>query len=101
MKIIDSSPGQEVRGEKFEGGGTGDGAQGLRRPTLGLRTVERLHALLAGDPVTEGMVLTFIGARYEARNLFFLSAKVAEQVLRRPTDFMRAAKQFCEPQLPF
>ncbi len=68
---------------------------------LSVRTVERLHSLLAGDPVTEGMVLTFIGARYGARNLLFLPAKVAEQVLQRPTDFIRAAKQHCEPVLPF
>ncbi len=68
---------------------------------LPLRTVERLQALLAGDPVTEEMVLTFIAAQYGSRNLFFLPAKVADQELQRPTDFIRAAKQHCEPQLPF
>ncbi len=73
----------------------------LETRLLPLRMVERLHALLAGDPVTEGMVLAFIGDRYGARNLFFLPAKVAEQALRRPTDFMRAAKGHCQPQLNF
>lgn len=68
---------------------------------LPLRTVERLHSVLAGDPVTEGMVLTFIGTRYGARNLFFLPANVAEQVLKRPADFIRAVKRHCEPELPF
>ncbi len=68
---------------------------------LPVRTVERLHSLLAGDPVTEGMILTFIGARYGARNFLFLPAKVAEQILKRPADFIRAAKQHCEPVLPF
>lgn len=82
----------------------GSGAQGLRRPTwerLPVRTVERLHSVLAGDPVTEGMVLMFIGVRYGARNLFSLPANVAEQVLQRPADFIRAVKKHCEPELPF
>lgn len=68
---------------------------------LPIRTVERLHSVLAGDPVTEGMVLTFIGTRYGVRNLFFLPANVAEQVLKRPADFTRAVKRHCEPELPF
>ena len=82
----------------------GDGAEGLRRPALGrlpVRTVERLHAVLAGDPVTEGMVLTFIGVRYGARNLYFLPTNVAEQALKRQADFIRAVKRHCEPELPF
>jgi hypothetical protein len=63
--------------------------------------VERLHQGLGGDPMTEEMGLRFIGARWGARNLFHLPGKVAAEALRRPADFLRAAKQFCEPELPF
>ena len=63
--------------------------------------VERLHLALGGDPLTEAMVLRFIGDRYRAKNLSYLPPKVAEAALQRPTDFLRAAKQFCEPELGF
>jgi hypothetical protein len=68
---------------------------------LPVREVERLHQGLGGDPVTEEMVLRFIGARWGARNLFHLPAKVAAEALRRPADFLRAAKQYCEVQVGF
>ena len=63
--------------------------------------VERLHLAVGGDPVTEELILRFIGDRWGARNLFYLPAKVAGEILRRPADFIRAAKQFYEPELPF
>ena len=65
------------------------------------RDVERLHRVLAGDPVTEAAILQFIEARWGARNLFYLPPSVADEVLGRPADFIRAAKHFCEPELPF
>ena len=65
------------------------------------QTVQRLERVLGGDPVTEDVVLRFIAARYGARSLFFLPANVAAEVLRRPADFLRAAKQHGEPELPF
>lgn len=69
------------------------------RLTVG--TVERLHALLGGDPRTEEMIIEFIRHRYGVANLLELPLQVASEVLRRPTDFIRAAKQFCEPELAF
>jgi hypothetical protein len=68
---------------------------------LSVQTVERLHRLLGGDPRTEDMIIRFIGHRYGASSLLELPVKVASEVLRRPTDFIRTAKQFCEPELPF
>ena len=68
---------------------------------LTVATVERLHTLLGGDPVTEEMILLFIAHKYGARNLFYLPANVTAQILNRPADFIRAAKQHCEPELPF
>jgi len=66
---------------------------------LSVATVKRLEAVLGGDARTEAMIVKFMKDRYEARNLFFLSPKVADQILRRPVDFIRAAKQHCEPEL--
>ena len=68
---------------------------------LSPREVERLHNALGGDPRTEEMILRFIGARWGAKNLCYLPAKVAAEALRRPADFIRAAKQHCAPELPF
>lgn len=78
--------------------------EGLLNPNTGqlsVQTVERLHRLLGGDPNVEAMILRFIDAKYRAKNLFYLPAKVARQVLTRPADFIRAAKLHCEPELPF
>ena len=68
---------------------------------LRVADVKRMHDAVGGDPVTEEMILTFISARHGARNLLYLSPKVATAILERPVDFIRAAKQHCAPELPF
>jgi hypothetical protein len=65
------------------------------------RDVERLHRVLGGDPVTEEAVLRFIAARYGARSLALLPANVAVAILKRPGDFLRAAKLHWQPELSF
>ncbi len=55
--------------------------------------------LIGGDPTTEGQVLEFIRARYGARSLVYLPAHVAAQVCKRPGDFVRAARRYCQPEL--
>jgi hypothetical protein len=70
------------------------------QPTrLTVAEVKRLHALLGGDALTEAMIIQFIGDRYGAPSLFELPWAVAAQVLRRHGDFIRAAKQHCQPEL--
>jgi hypothetical protein len=66
---------------------------------LPVATVQRIERLVGRDAVTEDQVLRFIGARYGARNLFYLPAHVAAQVCRRPADFVRAARCYCQPEL--
>lgn len=68
---------------------------------LSVQTVERLHRLLGGDAHVEGLVLQFIAERYGAKDLLHLPAAVAEAVLKRPGDFLRAVKEHCEPELKF
>lgn len=63
--------------------------------------VQRIHDAVGGDPLTEEMILKFIADRYGARNFFHVSPKVAAEILRRPVEFIRAAKKHCEPELPF
>jgi len=68
---------------------------------LPVATVVRIERLVGGDPVVEDQVLRFIAARYGAKNLLYLPRHVAAAVLKRPGDFLAAAKQYCEPELPF
>ncbi len=66
---------------------------------LPVATVLHIERLVGGDPVVEEQVLQFIGARYGATNLLYLPAHVAAEVLKRPADFIRAAKRYCQPEL--
>lgn len=68
---------------------------------LSVQTVERVHRLLGGDPRVEEMILRFISDKYGAKCLLYLPPYVAKEILKRPTDFIRAAKQHCEPELRF
>ncbi len=72
---------------------------GLGLARLSVGTVERIERLVGGDPVTEEQILRFIGARYGARSLFYLPPHVAAEICKRPADFIRAAKRYCEPEL--
>ena len=73
--------------------------EGVMAQRLPVATVLRLERLLGGDPVTEDQVLRFIGAQYGARNLLYLPPKVAGAVLKRPSDFLCAARRHCQPEL--
>lgn len=66
---------------------------------LPVATVQRIERLVGGDPVTEDQILRFIAARYGARSLLYLPPQVAGEILKRPADFVRAAKQYCQPEL--
>ena len=66
---------------------------------LPAKTVERIHRAVGGDGLVEEMILRFIVSRNGARNLLYLPANVAAKVVKRPTDFIRAAKRFCELEL--
>ena len=68
---------------------------------LSVQTVERLHRLIGGDPRTEQMVNQFIEDKWGAKNLLYVPADKAREILRRPADFLRAVKQHCEPELKF
>ncbi len=68
----------------------------LRLPAA---TVQRIERVVGREPVTEERVLRLIADRYAAMNLFYLPPHVAAEVCRRPADFVRAAKRYCEPEL--
>ena len=77
---------------------------GLSNPATGrlsVQTVERLHRLLGGDVRVEEMILRFIADRYGAKNLLYLPPQMAKEILKRPADFIQAAKNYCEPELNF
>ena len=77
------------------------GGEGTKNPRLSVPTVLRLHRVLEGDVRVEAMILRFIAERYGARDLMHLPANVAKEILKRPADFLRAAKEHCEPELGF
>jgi hypothetical protein len=66
---------------------------------LSVQTVERLHRLLGGDAHIEDMIVRFIAHKYGAKNLLYLPPDVAKEILKRPADFIQAAKNHCEPEL--
>src|ERR1051325_1732930 len=68
---------------------------------LDVQLVERLHSAIGGDPITEEVILRFIAEKYGARNLLYLPPAVAGEILKRPADFIRAAKRYCHPELAF
>jgi hypothetical protein len=68
---------------------------------LSVRTVERLHRLIGGDARVEGMILRFIADHYGAAGLLYLPTNVANEILKRPSDFIQAAKNYCETELRF
>ena len=68
---------------------------------LPVQVVEHLHRLLGGDPRTEKMVLDYIAFRWGAKNLFYIPPKAASEIIRRPADFLTAAKNYAEPELNF
>ena len=68
---------------------------------VSVQTVERLHRLLGGDARVEEMILRFIADHYGAAGLLYLPTNVAKEILKRPADFIQAAKNYCEPELKF
>ena len=68
---------------------------------LPVQVVEHLHRLLGGDVRVEQMVLDYIEHRWKAPNLFYIPPVVATQIIRRPADFLSAAKNHAEPELKF
>ena len=68
---------------------------------LPVQTVERIHRLVGGDARVEEMILRFIADRYHAKSLIYLPPHVAKEILKRPADFIQAAKNHCEPELKF
>ena len=73
----------------------------LRKERLPVDVVQHIHRLVGGDAHVEAMVLKFIGKKYGAKNLFYLPPPVATQIIRRPADFLTAAKNYAEPELQF
>jgi hypothetical protein len=71
----------------------------ISKERISAAKVQRIERLVGGDVVTEEQILRFIEARYGARSLVFLPPHVAAEVLKRPGDFIRAAKRYCQPEL--
>ncbi len=83
---------QEIRSED-------KGACPKRRPLVPLADVLYLDRMIGGDPVTEGMILKYIGKRWGALNLARLPASAAAAIRERPVEFVQAVKRYYAPEL--
>ena len=68
---------------------------------LPVATVLHLDRVLGGDPVTEGLVIDYIGERWGAASLFYVPPDKAAKILRGPADFIRGLKRRKQPELVF
>ena len=68
---------------------------------LPVATVLHLDRVLGGDPVTEGLVIDYIGERWGATSLFYVPPDKAAKILKGPADFIRGLKRRKQPELAF
>ena len=68
---------------------------------LPVATVRQLDRVLGGDPVTEELVIEYIGARWGATSLFYVPPDKAAKILKGPADFIRGLKRRKQPELDF
>ena len=73
----------------------------VRKERLPVDVVIHIHRLVGGDARTEKMVDDYIKFRWQAPNLFYIPPKAASEIIRRPADFLSAAKQYAEPEFRF
>lgn len=69
------------------------------KPTIPVWQVENLHKVIGGDPETEEAIMVFIRRKWGAKSLCYLPENVANEILRRPADFIAKAKK--EANNPF
>ena len=55
--------------------------------------------LLGGDPETEQAVMVFIYRKWGVKNLWRIPARIADEIIKRPADFLKRAKD--EANQPF
>ena len=55
--------------------------------------------LLGGDPETEQAVMVFIRRKWGVKNLWRIPARIADEIIKRPADFLKRAKD--EANQPF
>jgi len=68
---------------------------------LPVATVLHLDRVLGGDPVTEGLVIDYVGERWGATSLFYVPPDKAAKILKGPADFIRRLKRRSQPEVGF
>lgn len=68
-------------------------------PLLPPTTCWELMRQLGGDPETEQAVMVFIRRKWGVKNLWRLPARIADEIIKRPADFLKRAKD--EANQPF
>ena len=65
---------------------------------LPVATAQHILRLLQGDRATEEQILAFLRERYGAPTVLHIPPHIAKEIIRRPGDFIRAARQGREPE---
>lgn len=75
---------------------------GLSNPATGRLSIQKVERPVdRRDVCVEEMIVRFIADRYGAKNQLYLPPQVAKEILKRPADFIQAAKNYCAPELKF
>ena len=74
--------------------GKAGGMQRELKSRLTAQEVWQLERLVGDDVEDQEAVLAFISHFYSADNLFWVPRRVYEEIVRRPGDFVRAARGF-------
>lgn len=53
----------------------------------------KMEKLLGGDPVQEHKILTFIYAKWKAKNLLQIPAEKADKIIAKPLSFLLAVNE--------
>lgn len=62
--------------------------------------VRHLMTLVGDDNEDQRAVLLFIAHYYSADDLFQIPRHIYKEIIQRPRDFVQAARQFANPELP-
>jgi hypothetical protein len=81
--------------------GTEGGQECPRSERISVEVALRIVDTVGGDRRTEGLIMQYLRERHSAPTVLDIPPKVAQAILDRPKAFVRAALEWCLPDVPF
>jgi hypothetical protein len=76
--------------------------ENLRYPErISLEMALKVVDTVGGDRRTEELIMQYLRERHSAPTVLDIPPKVAQAILDRPKAFVRAAREWCLPDVPF